>query len=211
MATKFLLLITACGHLLQAADYVPLKAEATFRVFRFGVDGTRELVVEEKGTYVRDQRGNDLRRMKGARERGEMRNLETRKSFTIEYSRGVVLDNGAVPPGVPMSFREAKPLDSRRIVGEEIVSGIRCIKVRGMDPARHNFSLISREYDLLVRSEVEHTDNQGQRFLTIVSLENIQLYVAPDAKDFHIPPSFQILERKAPETFCSTCARSAPR
>lgn len=210
MKSIYAIVICAGWTELIAADYVPLKAEATSRVFQLGVDGTRKVLVEDRGIYLRDARGNDLRRMKGSRERGEMRNLQTRRSYTIEYSRAVVIDHGEVPAGVPMSFRDAKPLDRQRVIGEEFVSGIRCLKVRGTDPTRHNFSLISLDYDLLVHSEVETVSSRGERYLMINSLENIHLHVVPDPADFRLPPSFQILERKAPEAGCGTCPRPSP-
>jgi hypothetical protein len=213
--TPILGLLLFTPSLLSAEIVMPVQATMTTRHYRIAKDGSKALIEEQRGVFLRRSDGSELRRQESFRNGAAtgraiafIQDMAGRHVYRVDHHLKQIVVEGEIPPGFSNRLSQRNPPRPERILGEEVISGITCQVIAGpKNRERHNVACISFENDLVVKGEVEGITPDGTKLYVETMLSDIRLGVEPDVAEFQLPSGYRKLARVDVPSQCAACDR----
>ena len=175
-----------------SAQWVPVSAQVQETQYRLNPDGSRLVLKDLRGTYVRASDGSArtlLQRFSNGSPLniGEANILDVpnRQMLRVYFDAKSYTVLGSI--NVPYLPRARSHMPQNIIIAEQTINGLKChgLPVKGAT-VQSGTAWFSFENDLKVREETEFTD--GLHYL--YELKNIQLGTVPLRSAFQVPTTF---------------------
>ncbi len=187
-------------YVLADQAWTPVVAKQRIKVERILPDGSRELVSEKAGDYLRTSTGKVLvteRRMvdgtPGEVVAGSLEDLAKGELYQLMYKSRKAIFRAAGRPG-PRLTEEYKALAEQHAVDRQFVNGVWCLGF----PVVANGEKVgvgwrSMDLDLHVKTETVREDN-GEKIVRVREIYDIRDGVEPAPDTVRIPEDFAVVD-----------------